>query len=221
MNTKRLIFWLGFVVVLALIVWGLVLAMGKTSSSDGVNPGDYGTPVVVTADDHLRGPANAPVMLIEYGDFQCPACEAYEPVLEKLEADASTTFKIVFRNYPLPQHPNALPAAYAAEAAGLQGKYWEMHDLLFNNHTDWTELSDPTSIFVGYATSIGLDVNKFKTDMTSDAVKARVQRDLDEGTKIGINYTPTFFLNGKIISNPQGYDQFLAILQNAATSSTQ
>lgn len=217
MNTKRLFFWIGFVVVLGLIVWGLIAAMNKSSATGTAN-GNYSTPAPVTSADHVRGPANAPITLIEYADFQCPACEAYEPVLEKLEAATSTSFQIVYRYFPLPQHPNALPSAYAAEAAGLQGKFWEMHDLLFANHADWTELPDPTSVFVGYATQLGLDVNKFKSDMNSDAVKARIQRDLDEGTNIGVNYTPSFFLNGHIINNPQSYDEFIAILQNAATS---
>ncbi len=215
MNTKRLIFWLGFIIVLGLIVWGLIAAMNKPATDSSAN---YGTPAPIGADDHVRGPANAPVTLVEYSDFQCPACETYEPVLQKLEAEASTTFKIVYRHYPLPQHGNALPAAYASEAASLQGKFWEMHDLLFANHTDWTELPDATSVFVGYATELGLDVNRFKTDMASAAVKARVQKDSDEGAAIKINYTPSFFVNGHIITNPQGYDQFLAILQNAATS---
>jgi len=220
MNTKRIIFWLGFIIVLGLIVWGLIAAMNKQPANPN-NPGNYGTPAPLAPDDHIRGPAEAPVTLIEYADFQCPACESYEPLLEQLEASASTTFKIVYRHFPLPQHPNALPAAYAAEAANLQGKFWEMHDLLFTNHTDWTELSDPTSVFVGYATQLGLDANKFKTDMQSSAVKGRVERDIDEGNSIGINYTPTFFLNGHIITNPQSYDEFLAIIKNAATSTAQ
>jgi len=215
MNTKRLLFWVGFIVVLALIIWGLIAAMNKSAGSA---TGNYGTAPAVTSTDHVRGSADAPVTIIEYSDFQCPACEEYEPVLEKLEMAASTTFKFVYRHYPLPQHPNALPAAYASEAASLQGKFWEMHDLLFANHADWTELSDATPVFVGYATQIGLDVNKFKTDMASDAVKARVQTDADQAQTLGLNYTPTFFLNGKVISNPQGYDQFLSIIQAAASS---
>lgn len=220
MNTKRLFFWLGFVVVLGLIVWGLIAAMNKQVSTN--NPDNYGTPMPVTADDHVKGPASAPVTLVEYSDFQCPACEAYEPVLEKLESEASTTFRIVYRHFPLTQlHPNALPAAYASEAANLQGKFWEMHDMLFANHTDWTELADPTSVFVGYAGKIGLDTAKFKADLSSDAVKARVQADVDDGNKIGINYTPSFFINGHIITNPQSYDEFLAIIKNAATSTAQ
>lgn len=217
MNTKRLIFWLGFVIVLGLIVWGLVVAMNKSGSTTG----NYGTAPAVNATDHVRGPANAPVTLIEYADFQCPACEEYEPILEQLEAQASTSFKIVYRHYPLSQHANALPAAYAAEAAGLQGKFWEMHDLLFANHTDWTELSDPTTVFLGYATQIGLDLNKFKTDITGNAVKQRVQHDLDEAQSLNLDYTPTFYLNGKVLPNPQNYGEFLSIIQAAASSTAQ
>jgi protein-disulfide isomerase len=218
MNTKRLFFWLGFIVVLGLIIWGLIVAMNKSGSS---TTGKYGTAPAITLADHVRGPATAPVTITEYSDFQCPACEAYEPVLEKLEAVASSSFKLVYRHYPLPQHPNALPAAYASEAASLQGKFWEMHDLLFANHTDWTEESDATPIFIGYATKLGLDVNKFKTDMASDAVKTRVQSDADEAQTLKLDYTPTFFLNGTVIPNPQGYEPFLSVIQNAASSSPQ
>ncbi|MDE2038252.1 MAG: DsbA family protein [Patescibacteria group bacterium] len=213
MNTKRIAFWIGFLVVLALVIWGLVVAMNKSSAGANAN---LGAPAPITAADHMRGPAGAPVTLIEYGDFQCPACEAYYPIVEQVLSHSSTTVDFVFRHFPLPQHANAPLAAQAAEAAGMQGKFWEMFDVLFQNHADWTELADPHQIFDGYAQRLGLDMTRFKADIDSPAAKEAMQRDLAEGEQLGIDATPTFFVNGKAIENPQSYGQFQAIIDAAA-----
>jgi len=215
MNTKRIIFWLCFVVILALIIWGLIVAMNKPT-----NGGSAGTPAPVSAADHVRGPADAKVTMIEYSDFQCPACEAYYPVVEKLMAESSSTIRMVYRHFPLPQHANAIPAAMASEAANAQGKFWEMYNMLFTNHVDWTELNDPTPVFVGYATKLGLDIDKFKADLSSSTLRDIITNDSNEGVKIGINATPTFFINGKAIQNPQSYEQFKSIIDAAVGSTT-
>jgi protein-disulfide isomerase len=222
MNTKRIFFWAVFLIVLALILWGLVVAMNKPANTSDLN---LGSPAPISATDHVRGPADAPVTMIEYSDFQCPACEAYYPMVTKLLSDSassstSTPIRFVYRHFPLPQHPNAIPAAVAAEAAGAQGKFWEMYDLLFTNHTDWTELSDPTSVFMGYAAQLHLDAVEFKTDLASSTLKSVIQTDLAEGQSLGIDATPTFFLNGKAVSNPSSYDQFKSLVQAAAAGGT-
>lgn len=216
MNIKRILFWLGFVIVLGLIVWGMVVAMNKAPTTPISN---VGTPSPVTVDDHIRGPVGAPVTLIEFADFQCPACESYEPLLQKLESAASTTLRVVYRHYPLSQHKNAMPAARAAEAAAMQGKFWEMHDMIFAEHTDWTELADATPIFEGYATKLGLDIDKFRADMAGSAAETRIQRDLGEAGRINVAYTPTFFVNGKAIANPKSYEEFKSIIDAAAQAS--
>lgn len=218
MNTKRVVFWSIFVIVIALIVWGLAVAMKKSANTPGGL--NLGTPAAVTDTDHVMGSADAPVTLIEYSDFQCPACEMYYPLVTKLLSDeGSTTVRFVYRHFPLSQHANAVPASMASEAAGLQGKFWEMYDLIFANHTDWTELPDPTSVFVGYATRLGLDITKFKSDLNNPVLRSAIQANTDEGIKIGINQTPTFFVNGKAIVNPQSYEAFKAIIDAAASGS--
>ena len=216
MNTKRIFFWIGFVVVLALIIWGLIAAMNKAPANQ--NPA--GTPAPVTAADHIQGPVTAPVTLIEYSDFQCPACEAYYPLVTQVLASTTVPVRFVYRHFPLPQHANAIPAAVAAEAASVQGQFWGMYNLLFTNHADWTELSDPTSVFMGYASTLGFNTAQFKADLSSSTLRAIVQADNDEGISIGVDATPTFFVNGHAITNPQNNADFQALIQAAAGGSS-
>ena len=218
MNTKRIIFWSVFLIILALIVWGLAVSMSRPLSVSDVATG---TPTIVTESDHVQGSATAPVTVIEYSDFQCPACESYYwSVAKLLQDESSTTVRFVYRHFPLPQHANAVPASMAAEAAGLQGKFWEMYDLIFKNHTDWTESSDPTKVFIGYATRIGLDINKFTADLSSPISKQAIDSDIQSGQVAGINATPTFFINGKAIVNPSSYAEFKKLIDQAASSSS-
>ena len=151
--------------------------------------------------------------------FQCPGCGQFASftaplIKERLVETGKVRF--VYYDFPLPQHPNAAITAQASEAAALQGKFWPMHDLLFANHTEWTELADPTDVLVGYAQRIGLNIQKFKADLTSQAVKDIVDTHLKEARRISLFQTPTFFINGKMIQNPQSYEQFNSILQAAA-----
>ncbi len=214
MNIKRIIFWVIFVIVLGLIVWGLAVAMNKPLNTEPT----LGVPSDVTLTDHARGPADAPVTIIEYSDFQCPACEAYYPLIERLIAEASTTVRYVYRHYPLypMPHKNAMIAAQATEAADLQGKFWDMYRLVFENQKSWENASNAAALFEEYAQRIGLNVATYKNDVNSDRVKARVQKDRDEGTALGIRGTPTFFINGKVITNPNGYEAFKALVQATA-----
>ena len=212
MNTKRIFFWLAFIIVLVLIILGLIAAQNKSPS------GGPGSPAPVTAADHVRGPATAPVTMIEYGDFQCPACGQYYPIVERLYDESSSSLRMVFRHFPLPQHLNAPLAAQASEAAAIQGKFWEMYNQLYTTQAQWSDIADPHSVFIGYATKLGLDPVKFKSDIDASSTQAIVNADQTEGQQIGINATPTFFLNGKAIVNPQSYDEFKADIQKAAQS---
>jgi protein-disulfide isomerase len=214
MNIKRIIFWIVFLVVIALIIWGLVVAMNKTP---GTTP-KLGEPTAVTLADHVRGPAEAPVTIIEYSDFQCPACATYYPVVERLVNESSTTVRFVYRHFPLfpIPHKNAVIAAQASEAAALQGKFWEMYRMLFENQKLWETSDTAATIFEGYAERIGLNLTAYKKDVDSDAVKVRVQRDRDEGDALGVNSTPTFFVNGKAIVNPNSYEAFKTLIDEAA-----
>jgi len=183
----------------------------------GLVLGEAGT---VTTQDHVEGPADAPVTIIEYSDFQCPACQYYYTFVEKLTAEASTTVRVIYRHFPLPQHANAMPAAIASEAASAQGKFWEMYDLLFTNAAEWVDLSDASPIFLKYAETIDLDTARFTVDLASSTIRERVISDKNGGIKIGLNATPTFFINGKAIENPQNYEQFKALVDTAAITGT-
>ena len=215
MNIKRIIFWACFLIILALILWGLVVSMNKT-----VPPVHLIPPAPVTSSDHIFGPNNASVTMVEYGDFECPACGAYASLVERLMAESSTTLRIVFRHFPLPQHANAMITAEASEAAAMQGKFWEMYKLIYGHQSDWSDLPDAHAVMNSYAQQIGLDMIKFKADIDSSAVRAAVEDDQAEGVKIGINSTPTFFINGKAITNPQNYEAFKALIEAAASVSS-
>lgn len=168
----------------------------------------------VVSDDYVTGPENAPVTLIEYLDFECEACGAYFPLVKQLEQEFPNDLKVVRRYYPLPGHKNGLTAALAVEAAARQGKYDEMHDLLFTEQKNWGEKPAPTpQVFEGYAQKLGLDLATFKQDVASQSVKDRVQRDVESGTKLGNTGTPSFYLNGQKIQNPRSLEDFKTLIQ--------
>jgi protein-disulfide isomerase len=216
MNTKRILFWGGFAIILILIIWGLIASMGREAGISN----RAGTPSPITSSDRIKGDDNAPITIIEYSDFQCPACQIYYYVVEKLIASSTVPIKFVYRHFPLDQHKNAIPAALASEASGEQGKFWEMSALLFENQTDWAEEADPNPIFLSYASQVGLDIEKFKLDMASTSLKKKITDSADEGFKIGINSTPTFFVNGKVIDSPQGYEAFKTLIETTAQQSS-
>lgn len=168
----------------------------------------------VSSDDWTIGPADAPLTLVEYSDFQCPTCAAFHPIVEQILAGYDGQIRFVYRNFPLQElHDNAVLAASAAEAAGVQGKFWEMHNQLFDEQNAWSSSSDAMTIFATYAMDLGLDVDQFTNDITSNAVKAAIQSDYQSGIASSITGTPTFFLNGtRIAELPRGYDAFKVIL---------
>lgn len=140
---------------------------------------------------HTIGNKDAAVWLVEFSDFQCPACGQFYPVVKQLTEKYADSLYFVYRNYPLPTHQMALPAARAAEAAGVQGKYWEMHDALFTNQS---QLSN--QFFASEAARLGIPMEQFNHDMTSAEAQNRIANDVAVGDAIGISATPTFYLNG-------------------------
>jgi protein-disulfide isomerase len=147
---------------------------------------------------HTLGPATAPAHLEEFGDFQCPPCGIFHPILEQMEEEFGDKLRVTFRQFPLvPAHRHALIAASATEAAGLQGKFWQMHKLIFDHQKDWKDSFDSRPIFEGYAKEIGLDIEKYKRDIESDAVAQRVFLDGKRGYSLGVKGTPTVFLNDR------------------------
>ncbi len=153
---------------------------------------------LVTATSHSTTSPDAKVNIVEFGDFQCPACAAAFPIVEELLAfyKDNPQVNFVFRNFPLPQHQYAMLTANAAEAAGAQGKYWEMYSLIYSHQDDWVNSVDPMSVLVGYASQLKLDVNKFKAEVSANKYDSVINQDKQEGVSLGINSTPTFFING-------------------------
>jgi len=158
--------------------------------------------------DHIVGPANAPVTLVEYGDFECPFCGRSYPAVRRLRAELGDRLRFVFRHFPRPEHPHARHAAQAAEAASAQGRFWEMHDQLFEHQA---ALAD--SDLAQYATNLGLDVERFRHDLTSRVSVDRVQRDVQSGAHSDVHGTPTFFINGVKHEGPDTFDDLLDAIQ--------
>lgn len=149
--------------------------------------------IPVNQNDHIMGSENAPVELVEYGDFQCPYCGEAYPELKALKKRMGNNLKFVFRNFPLSNtHKDAKNASLAAEAAGAQGKFWEMHDKLFENQNNLK-----TDDLIRYAEEIGLDMDKFKHDLENKTYLEKVEEDFDGGIRSGVNTTPSFYVNGK------------------------
>ena len=168
----------------------------------------------VNPTDRVFGTSDSKVTLIEYGDFQCPACAQYEPLVQKVRADYVGKISFVYRHFPLRQHQHAKITAYASEAAGKQDKFWEMHDKIYENQRAWSNLGDDKmrDTLIGYATSLGLDLAVFEKDMDSSEIKNKVASDNDGGLKAGVNATPTFILSGKKIQ-PRNYDEFKNLIE--------
>jgi protein-disulfide isomerase len=157
---------------------------------------------------HFRGGATAAVTLEEFGDFQCPPCGQLHGTLKKIEDYYGDRLKVVFRNYPLQTiHKNAFSAARAAEAAGLQGKFFQMHDMLFENQKEWENSPEPRPVYASYASRLGLNAEKFKADMERQEVADRIQADFSRGTSLGVGSTPTVFVNGRVLPAASTFDE--------------
>jgi protein-disulfide isomerase len=202
-----------WVIVAVLVVVGLFWWSRSMNTIKETPPTrDYPVPKIteITEFDRVKGDmatSTGGMIIVEYSDFQCPACAARYPIVKQFLA-SSTNVKFVYRHFPLSQHFNAKKAAIAAEAAGLQGKFWEMHDKLFDKQSDWSSMVNPTAKFVGYAKEIGLDVVKFESDLASGDLRLKVEKDLESGTQNKVESTPTFFVQGVKIA-PFGSTQAL------------
>jgi protein-disulfide isomerase len=157
---------------------------------------------------HIRGNPDAPVTLEEFGDFQCPPCGSFAKFTEELLKEYDSRVRIVFRHFPLSAHEHAREASLAAEAAGLQGHFWEMYDVLYREQAAWAKAPNARELFESYAGTIGLNVDQFKKDMDGEQAKERVESDQARGQSLGINLTPTIYINGQPVDakdkNPEG-----------------
>lgn len=192
-------FWIGLVVVIIALVSIFYFTGSKNTANTNLK-----------TTNHVEGLGKDGVKLVEYGDFECPFCGQYYPVIKQVEATYNDQITFQFINFPLTSiHHNAFAGARAAEAAGLMGKYWQMHDLLYQENQvyynngqqgTWIGPNDPLPVFDQYASSLGLNVSRFNTLYNSDQVNNLVQADLNKATNLGLQGTPTFYLDGTQIS---------------------
>lgn len=207
---KRVLLWVIVFLCIGGAIFGMIYLARNTSFHtasliDAVTPTDW-----------IRGAHDGKTVLVEYSDFQCPACGRYEPILRQLEQEFGAKLEFAYRYFPLRQiHINAELSAAVAEAAGRQKKFWEMHDIIFDHQNDWAESTDARNMFIGYAQDLKLDVEKFKADLDSRETADRIEKDFQEGERAGVNSTPTFFLNGQKIPNPQNYAEFQTVINQA------
>jgi protein-disulfide isomerase len=199
--------------ILVVVVGGMIalfVSAGGPQTSTG-NPVDDSK--LITADAHTVG--NGAVKVVEFGDFQCPACGATFPELKRIKQDFGSDITFAFRNFPLAQHANAQIAAEAAEAAGAQNKYWEMHDELYEHQADWESLENPLDKFAEYAQEIGVtDIERFKREISADTYKSKIDTDTNDGNAIGVNSTPTIYVNGVKAVNGS-YDTIKKMIEDA------
>lgn len=208
-------FFIAVIAVIVIFVGGF--AITKQKSNEGGNGNNTTTPT-----NHIYGTDKNGVVLIEYGDYQCSACYSYEPLVHDVREKYKDRIAFQFRNFPIvSSHPNAFVAARAAEAAAIQNKFWEMHDKIYETQdpsgkTGWVASSNPTSFFVSFAQELGLDTEKFQTDMNSAEVNNLINADIAEGKKVPVNGTPTFVLNGKKVEQDiRSVEDFYKLLDEA------
>lgn len=190
--------------VVSLLLGAVMLA----SCSGGSTPS-------VANEPWVKGDANSKVVLAEYSDFQCPACKNAEPSVKAILSEFGNQIRFEYHHFPLMEmHKNALPAGIAAEAAGKQGKFWEMHDKLFDTQEEWAESTSAKDMFKKYASDLGLNADTFAKDLEDPALKAKVEAGRRDGEVKNVNSTPTFFLNGKRI-RPSSIDDFRSLIREA------
>lgn len=204
-------FWLILGIIAAVFI-GVLLFRGGDEANNSNNNGSGGTP-----SSHTIGTSPKNLTLIEVGDYQCPYCSVYAPVFKQVAEKYKDQVVFQFRHYPLQQiHSNAFAAARAAEAAGIQDKFWEMHEMLYANQNSWSNSSNAKAIFEGYAKQLGLDEGKFETDYASKTVNATINADMREFEKTGFRVaTPSFILDGKQIKPEATVESFSKIIDEA------
>jgi protein-disulfide isomerase len=199
-------FFIGVIIAAVLAVVGVIIFTGRQSSQ---------TADVSIGEAYKVGPDDAPVKIIAFEDLQCPHCRDAEDPIEQMLANNKGKVQFAFRHFPLTGHNNAEEAALAAEAAGVQGKFWEMKKLLFETQNNWATLQTPDNYFGSLAGQLNLDLNQFRKDYRSNRAKNRVQADLDAGLQANVNETPTFFINGKSVPGAKTVKEWQKLIDDA------
>ncbi len=196
----------GFLIFAGLLIW---LVSSPTPTTPDIKI------AAVSAKDIQTGPKDAKATLVEYADFQCPGCRAYNSIVTQLAQNYKGKMNYVYRFFPLSMHQNGMISAQAGYAAYLQGKFWEMDKMLFDNQDAWATATNPKEVFTSYAQKIGIDVEKFKKDIDAGSTKKAIEDSVSEGTTAGINSTPSFILNGKLITSPKSVEEFKKLIDEA------
>lgn len=216
---NRVLLWGIALVVIGGVIWSAATAVRNTPSEGSALLTDS-----VSESDWVKGNPDAGVVLVEYSDFQCPACGSYFPIVKQLVEEFGDDIAFVYRHFPLSQiHSLAEMAARAAEAAGRQGAFWEMHDLIFQGRHIWSSQNrqQASQSFTQMASALGLNAAQLAVDMESPELRAKVQNDYQSGIRSSVRGTPTFFLNGERIANPRSYEAFAAVIQAARDANVQ
>jgi protein-disulfide isomerase len=197
-------FW-AIIGVIIVIFGGILLFKGDDANAPSSNQ---------QPTNHVMGAGKKKVTLVEYGDYQCPVCKSYYPILKQVTDKYGDDITFQFRNLPLSQiHQNAFAGARAAEAAGLQNKYWEMHDMLYENQQSWSTAKNPLNTFEIYAKQLGVNINQFKKDFSSARVNGAINADLDAFAKTKQQQaTPSFFINGKFVKPSAELKDFTTLI---------
>jgi protein-disulfide isomerase len=198
---SKIIFSIALVVIIGMIA---LIGLGpKESRSIDIS-------LLANTTSHMTGKIGAEVTVVEFGDYQCPACGVAYPRLKQVidVYGGNPDFNFVFRNFPLSQHRNALIAAEAAEAASAQGKYWEMEGLLYMNQNEWSDNSAPIDIFIKYAQKLGLNTTKFRSEIVSEKYRAFIEADQADGSALNVSWTPTIYINGELQQQTPTFEQF-------------
>ena len=202
---------IGTILATLIVIAAGMLFFGKSQTAQDVK-GAADQNVLYSNNIHTIGDKNAPIKIVEFADFQCPACAAAYPITKKIIEQNSQKVYFVARHYPLPSHDNAQIAAKAVEAAANQGKFWEMYELLFLRQKDWSGKNNAEEIFTDYAKELSLDIETFENDL--DPAVGTINTDYADGNKLGVNSTPTFFINGQKYTGVITEDQFQQILNS-------
>jgi protein-disulfide isomerase len=205
------------ILIACVVIFGGILVFSKKDEKSPDSGNSTGQ-----LSNHTRGEGKKGVTLTEYGDFECPACAAYYPIVEQVFEKYKSDITFQFRNFPLRQiHKNAMVAHRAAEAADKQGKFWEMYALLYQNHSNWSQETEASGTFRAFAQSLSLDMTKYDADFKSEATNAIINADIAEGQKLGVSSTPTFFIDGKKIENPRDLEAFTKAIEDAIKAKNQ
>lgn len=219
---KRKIKWIIAFGAIAIVFFIMLSGEDKPKPPADGEIGDYIVALEVLDDDWIKGNPKASHTLVEYSDFECSACRAYYNSVNRLVVDLGDDIRVVFRHFPLDSvHKNARIAGQAAEAAGMQGKFWEMHDELYMKQPIWTKSENPKNEFISYAKEMGLDVPKFEDDIESRLAERAIDKDYDLGIRSFVDSTPTFYFDGEPLSVSPDYESFRAFIQSKIKPKTQ